>query len=48
VQFRIDFSFGRKKKREDKIQPECTDVTPTNVPRFTRPDEPPAKKLPAA
>jgi hypothetical protein len=57
VQFRIDFSFGREKRegggREGegvgvKIQPECTDDTPTNVPKFTRPDEPHAKKVPAA
>jgi hypothetical protein len=46
VQFRMNSSFGRGRERGGgvEIHPECTDVTPTNVPRFTRPDEPPAKK----
>jgi hypothetical protein len=47
VQSRKDeFLIGKKK--EVKIQLECTDVTPTTVARFSRPDKPPAKKLPAA
>lgn len=39
---------GEGERGEVKIQPKCTDVTPTNVPRYTRPDDPPVKNLPAA
>jgi hypothetical protein len=35
-------------EKKVKIQPECTDITPPTVAKFTRPNEPPAKKLPAA
>jgi len=35
-------------KKEVKIQLSYMSVTPSTVARFTRPDQPPLKKLPAA
>ena len=35
-------------EKRDQAQPECAEITSTGVPRFTKPDETPAKKLSAA
>jgi hypothetical protein len=46
----VQFEIGKFliKRQKVKIQPEGADVTPNFVARFTRTDEPAAKKLPAA
>jgi hypothetical protein len=45
VQFRRNI-FNSKKAV--KVQPECTQIASAIVARFIKPDQPPAKKLPAA